>query len=240
MFEILIKGIAIYFIVLIVIRFMGKREIGQLSVFDFAILLVIADILVSGLSDDRPFLYYVYPIVALSLIQKLLALIMLKWIKLRDIMEGKQSIIVFDGKLNIKEMKKQNYNIDDLVVQMRLKNIRSLSEVRFIILETNGEISIYQKDDTSTSASTRSQEVNVLLGSGGSDLAPSNNNQNKDDIYPFPVIISGKIKTDNLNLLELDEQWVIDEVKKQGKKIEDIYYANFEHEGLYIAETKDI
>lgn len=237
MIDILLKGILIYFIVLIVIRFMGKREIGQLSIFDFAILLIIADILVSGLSEDTPFYYFVIVILSLSFIQKLLSLVLLKWVWLRNIIEGKQSIIMMEGKLNIKEMKKQNYNIDDLIVQMRIKNISSLSEVRFIILETNGEISIYpfQKEDVGTPAKT--QAINVLKGAGGSDAISETNN---NDIYPFPVIVSGKINFDNIKLLKIDEEWVINEASKQGKEIKDIYYANYEYGGLFIVETKDV
>ncbi len=66
---------------------------------------------------------------------------------LRDFFDGKESVIIIDGKVNIKEMRKQNYNFNDLVVQLRLKNIRSLSEVRYLILETNGEISVFKYDE---------------------------------------------------------------------------------------------
>jgi uncharacterized membrane protein YcaP (DUF421 family) len=219
---------------------MGKREIGQLSVFDFAILLVIADILVTGLTDDH-FWIFVLCVVALTVIQKLLALVMLKWVKIRNIIEGKQSIIVYDGKLNIKEMKKQNYNLDDLLVQVRLKNISSLSEVRYVILETNGEISIYRYENNnnneSESAPTRSQAVNIFRAAGGSD---SLNNNPSQEVYPFPVILSGKLNTENINLLGLDETWVVEEARKQGKDIKDIYYGNYEYGGLFIIETKDI
>ena len=237
MLEILIKGILIYFIVLIVIRFMGKREIGQLSIFDFAILLIIADILVMGLNENIPFYHYVIVIVALSLIQKLLALLLLKWVWLRNIIDGKQSLIMFNGKLNIKEMKKQNYNIDDLIVQIRIKNISSLSEVNHIILETNGEISIYPKQKQNVGTQSKTQTFNILSGPGGSEAVDE---QANNEIYPFPIIISGKINYDNIQLLGLDEDWVIREAHKQGKEIEQIYYANYEYGGLFIIQTEDI
>src|SRR5690554_3416041 len=194
---------------------MGKREIGQLSIFDFAIILVIADILVSGLEDlESPFYYYILPIVALAIIQKIIAFLMLKIPMLREAFEGKDSLIIDDGKLKIKEMKKQNYNVDDLLTQLRLKNIRSLSEVKYVILETNGEISIFKhsdfnnkskksknEDDTSQ---TKSQNVNLMDGPGGSESTISHQNE----IYPFPLIVSGKIDKENLQTLSLSEKWL--------------------------------
>lgn len=237
MLQILIKGILIYFIVLLIIRFMGKREIGQLSVFDFAILLIVADILVMGLSNEHPFYYYIIVIVSLSLIQKIIALLMMKWVNLRKVIDGNQSVIMMNGKLNIKEMKKQNYNIDDLIVQMRIKNISSLSEIKYLILETNGEISIYPFENPKISAPATSQVINVFRGSGGSDAVDNTSN---NEIYPFPVIVSGKINQENLDLLKIDKQWVIQEVIKQGKTVEEIYYANYEYNSLFIVETQDI
>lgn len=243
MLSILLKGVAIYFIVLIVIRFMGKREIGQLSIFDFAILLVIADLLVVGMEDkDNPFYFYIFPIAALAIIQKLIAFIMLKVPALRIAFEGKDSLIIDDGKLNIKVMKKQNYNVDDLITQLRLKNIRSLSEVKYVILETNGEISVYKHSDfekkqkgTDDKANIKSHQINILGSIGGSE----SKEKEKDNIYPFPLIVSGRIIRENLDTLQIEEKWLRKEVEKKGKTIKDIMFANYENGKLFIAETKD-
>ena len=146
--KIILKCIIVYFLILVILKFMGKREIGQLSLFDFAIILIIADIMVIGIdNNEEPFYYYLIPIIILSIIQKLLAFILLKIPKLRNYVDGKQSIIIYDGKLNTKEMKKQNYNVDDLLVQLRLKGIASFSEVQYAILETNGTISVFKHED---------------------------------------------------------------------------------------------
>lgn len=222
---------------------MGKREIGQLSIFDFAILLVIADLLVVGMEDDKfPFYYYIFPIAALAIIQKLIAFLTLKIPALRVAFEGKESLIIDNGKLNLKIMKQQNYNVDDLLTQLRLKNIRSISEVKYAILETNGEISIFKHSDfkgkqqkSRDSTSVRARHLNVIATSSGSD------SQEKEvaDIFPFPLIVSGKIMRENLQLLSLSEKWLQEEVKKKGKKVPEIMYANYENGKLYIAETKN-
>jgi len=218
MLPILLKGIVIYFVVLIVIRFMGKREIGQLSIFDFAIILVIADLLVVGLEDkSTPFYYYILPIAALAIIQKIIAFLMLKVPPLRVAFEGKQSLIIDNGKLNIKEMKKQNYNVDDLITQLRLKNIRSISEVKYAILETNGEISVYKHKDFSSNqlnqdqdvSSTKSRNSNVTNNYSGSETKP----KEAENIYPFPLIISGKIVKESLQILNLNQEWLEKQVR---------------------------
>jgi len=144
---VIIKIVAIYFIILLVMKFMGKREIGQLSLFDFIVILIIADISVSGMESEGQFFTHILGIFILGIIQKVLAFLSLRFQPIRSFFDGKQSLIIIEGKINIKEMRKQNYNIDDLIIQMRLKNIRSISEIRYLILEANGEISTFLFDD---------------------------------------------------------------------------------------------
>lgn len=239
---ILVRIVAIYFIILFIMKFMGKREIGQLSLFDFAVILIIADIAVSGLDADGEFLVYVIGIIILGIIQKILAFIGLKFARIRTFLDGKESLIIIEGKLNIKEMKKQSYNVDDLIIQMRLKNIRSISEIRYLILESNGEISTFLFEDFKTSAppaipvATKTQ--NIIGANSNADV--TDNSSKKEEIYPFPVIVSGKIDEINMKVLNLNEEFIYKEMKKQGyEDIKDIYYANFEKGGLFIAQTCD-
>jgi uncharacterized membrane protein YcaP (DUF421 family) len=239
--SIILKSCLIYFVVMAIIKFMGKREIGQLSVFDFAVLLVIADILVTGMEDTKvPFYYYIFPIAALGIIQKTLAFIMLKIVFIRDFFEGKQSNIIVEGVLQLKEMRKQNYNVDDLLVQLRLKNIRSFSEVRYAILETNGEISVFKYSDYEGNSQGETYPIaartfDALPGASSSDSVPSQ----PEEIYPFPLIISGKVKKENLQILNLTEKWLEHEVKMQGKTVKSIMYANYENKKLFIIKTKE-
>lgn len=240
-YVVLLKIIGIYFIILIIMKFMGKREIGQLSLFDFAVILIIADIAVSGLGNENEFFLYILGILILGIIQKVLAFIGLKFSKVRKFLDGKQSPIIIEGKLNIKEMKKQSYNIDDLIIQMRLKNIRSISEIRYLILESNGEIStfLYEEFPSSKepSSSTASKTQNVVTSNKTADTSKS---KQVSEIYPFPVIISGKIEEENIKILNLSKDFIEKEIKKQGyKDIKDIYYANYEYGGLFIAKTCD-
>lgn len=251
----LLNIIIIYLTVLVIMKFMGKREIGQLSLFDFVVILVIADVAVTGIDNTEvPFYHFITGIVLIALIQKLLAFILLKFPKLRNFIDGNESIIVYEGKLNIKEMKKQSYNIDDLIIQMRIKNVRSLSEIRFAILEANGELSVFRYQDfqqqspsgTGNSTSTMPQTlspINNQINSQG-EQRPSGSQIGKkpeDDILPFPVIVSGVINRLNLKIIQKTEQWLLKEVQKKGyRDIKDVYYANYENGDLFIAETCDL
>jgi len=234
--QIIIKTVIVYFFILLIMKFMGKREIGQLSLFDFVILLLIADASVMGIDNsDIPLYYFLFAILILAIIQKLLAMLLLKFAQLRDFFDGKESLIIIDGKVNIKEMKKQNYNFDDLIVQLRLKNVRSLSEVRYLILEANGEISVFKYNEFEKATSSSIGKSSEMK-SGTNSLIKTE--QEVKNIYPFPLIISGKIKYDNLKILDLNESWLKNKIKEKGyKDYKEIYYANYENNDLFILEV---
>ena len=144
--EIILKTILIYFLMLITLRVMGKREIGELSIFDFAVILLIADVAAVTIDEEYSVFYSIIPMAILLIIQKLLAFLSLKFNFIRNIVDGKRSIIIYENKLNIKEMKKQNYNMEDLLMQARQKDIFSLTNIEFMFLETDGQVSIIKKD----------------------------------------------------------------------------------------------
>lgn len=203
LFEIILKCIIVYIVVLLSLKFMGKREIGQVSLFDFAIILIISDILVIGIDENNKyFWFYFIGVIVLVIIQRLISVILLKFKKLRKIFDGEESVIIYEGRLNIKEMKKQRYNMDDLITQLRLNDISSLKDIKYLILENNGNISCFKYEDN-----------------------PSN---------PFPLIVSGQIEEKNLKLLNITENWINNKLKQKNLKIEDVYYASYEEDDLYI------
>ena len=234
--QIIIKTIIVYFFILLIMKFMGKREIGQLSLFDFVILLLIADASVMGIDNsDIPLYYFLLAILILAVIQKLLAILLLKFASLRNFFDGKESIIIINGKVNLKEMKKQNYNFDDLVVQLRLKNVRSLSEVRFLILEANGEISVFKYNEFENNVTSSIGKSGEIKNSSNSFIKEE---QEIKDIFPFPLIISGKVKYENLKLLNIKESWLNNKIKEKGyNDYKEIYYANYENNDLFILEV---
>ena len=135
LFQILLRTFIGYFVLIVMLKVMGKREVGQLSLFDLTILLSIADIMIIGIENyELNYWYVILPIILLTLLQKLIAYIILKSNTLRKVFDGEESIIIFKGNINIKEMKKLCYNFDDLL--------------EYAILENSGKLSVFKYSDT--------------------------------------------------------------------------------------------
>lgn len=127
---------------------MGKREIGELSIVDLIVSLFIAEFVAISVENYKESIFMsIIPIIIIVLLQIMSSRISLKSKVTRDILEGKPSVIINRGKINFKEMLKQRYNIDDLLVQLRTQSIKSIEEVDYAILEVNGKLSIFKKSD---------------------------------------------------------------------------------------------
>ncbi len=145
-----LRAIMFYIIILLTLRVLGKREIGELNLVDLIVTLMISDIAVVCIEDlEKPAYIYIGAIFGIAGFQILFSYISLKSNWFRKLTEGSESIIMYEGKLNIKEMRKQKYTVDDLLSQCREKGIYSLSKVKYAILETSGDISIFTTEQPS-------------------------------------------------------------------------------------------
>lgn len=145
--DIVLKTIIFYLVLIIIMRLLGKREVGEISVFDLVVILLVADIATMAITDKWDMVIpSILSLLALVLLQKFFAYISLYFPKIRKVIDYTPSIIIFDGKLNLKEMKKQKYTIDDLVAQTREAGVMDLCEIRMAILESTGQLSIFKKE----------------------------------------------------------------------------------------------
>ena len=135
---------AIFFTLIILLRILGKREVGELSIFDLVVLLIIADVASLGIDNDEFFIPSFICLGVLVILQKILSYILLHNAKYRSLIDGDPTIIVKDGNLLLENMKKEHYTIDDLIAQMRLEHIMDISEIKLAILETNGTLSVFR------------------------------------------------------------------------------------------------
>lgn len=144
---VLYRTILFYFVIAIVYRFMGKREVGELSIMDLIVSILIAELAAMAIDKYKSNVFIsLVPICALVIIQIITAKISLKSPDVREKIEGEPSIIINRGKVNFEEMLNQRYNLDDLLTQLREKSIKSLEEVDYAILETSGKLSVFLKD----------------------------------------------------------------------------------------------
>lgn len=186
-FLIILRTFLGFFLLVISMKLMGKREIGQLSIFDFAIVLSIADIMIIGIENyQEKVWYFIIPMAIIVILQKVIAFLCLKSPWVREKIDGKERIIISKGKVLEAEMKKERYNMSDLYSQLREKNIREIGEVEYAILETNGHLSVFTYKE------------------------------NTDKIFPLPLVISGKIQKENLKLIGKTEKWLDKELLTIG------------------------
>ncbi len=140
------RTLLFYIIIALVYRFMGKREIGELSIMDLIVSILIAELAAMSIDKYKDSIFItIIPIIALVIVQIVVAKISLKNAKTREVIEGEPSVIINRGKVNFEEMLKQRYNLDDLLTQLREKSIKSIEEVDYAILETSGKLSVFTK-----------------------------------------------------------------------------------------------
>ena len=142
------RAIVLYLIVLVVMRLMGKREIGQLQPFELAISIMIADLASIPMTEiGIPIFNGIVPILGLLVMHLILSLINLKSLKAREIICGKPSILIYRGKINEKELKKERFTINELEERLRGNNVVNLGDVEYAILETSGQVTVIQKPE---------------------------------------------------------------------------------------------
>ncbi len=138
------KTIFMYFFVIFVYRLMGKKEVGQLSIVDLIVSILIAELIALSIEGEKgSLLLSVIPIMVLVLVQMLISYITLKNDKIRNLIDGKPTIIIKNGKLDFTEMSKLRYSLDDLLTQLRLQGVKSIDKVKYAVLENNGNLSVF-------------------------------------------------------------------------------------------------
>lgn len=142
--SLIFKTLFMYFFVIFVYRLMGKKEVGQLSIIDLIVSILIAELIALSIgSEEKSILVSVIPILVLVLVQMFVSFITLKNEKIRDIIDGKPTVIIKNGKLNFTEMTKLRYSLDDLLTQLRLSGVKSIDKVKYAVLENNGNLSVF-------------------------------------------------------------------------------------------------
>ncbi|MEG0579772.1 MAG: DUF421 domain-containing protein [Niameybacter sp.] len=145
-FSLIGKCCICYVIIIIALRVMGKREVGELSIFDIVIYLVMSELLALSIESEGSILKSVIPIATLAILQIIISWLQLKSKKTRDLIDGKAAIVIHNGHINQDVMRKERYTIDDLMQQLRDKDVGTPDEVAFAVLENSGNLSVLTKN----------------------------------------------------------------------------------------------
>ena len=188
MFIVLIRTIFLYFLVILVMRLMGKRQIGELQPYEFVITIMISDLAALPMQDTRlPLILGIIPIITLLFIKTILTQLQLKSQFTRKVLEGEPCILVCKGKINYQALKRQQINLDELMEELRLAGYFDLNEIQYAILENNGQLSFLTSQSSSSSggSSNTSCDSNTQPLSSGSQnsssaQSSSSNSQNSN------------------------------------------------------------
>ena len=178
---------------------------------DFIVSIFIAEMAAISIENyEANILVSLIPIAILVILQIVISYLSLRNQKIRNVIDGEPSIIINRGKVDFYEMKRQRYNLDDLLTQLREKSIKSIEEVDYAILETSGKLSVFKRND------------------------------DHDRLYPLPVIMDGKVNTDVLFQIKKSNKWLEEQLEMENIILENIFYAFYKNKKLYIIEQNKI
>ena len=217
-----VRAIMVYILVLIVMRLMGKREIGQLQPFELVISIMIADLASIPMTDPGvPIFNGLVPILGLLAMHLLITVLNIKSVNLRKITCGKPTILVYRGKIDEEALKKEIFTVSELQERLRGKDVFNLGDVEFAILETNGEVSVITKPNKR-------------------NLTPEDMNIEADyEGLPYDLIVDGKIMYENLNKIGKDKRWLIKQIEKFKRSPEDVLIATMDGKGNFFCQQKE-
>ena len=212
MISTIFKTVIIYISVVLTLRLMGKRQIGELEASELVVTIIISEIAALPISNPEiSFLQIGVAVLILMLMEIIFSQLAYRYIPLRTLLYGKPSMFVEKGKLNQQEMKRQRFNIADLMEELRNNGAVSLSQVDYVIMETNGKVS-------------------VILNSQSSPVTPANMNLKPEPpVMSYVIIDNGNLISANLKRLDLSEKWLEHQLKIHNlKKVSQVFYLSYE------------
>lgn len=216
-----VRAVVLYIIVLIVMRLMGKREIGQLQPFELAISIMIADLASIPMTETGiPITRGIVPILGLLVMHLLISVLNMKSVRAREIVCGKPRILIYRGKIDEKALIKERFTINELEERLRINNVSSIGDVEYAILETSGNITVIQKPNKRT---TIPEDFNIMPDYEG---------------IPYDLVVDGKVMEENLRKIGRNYIWLENQVEKFGFKPEEALIVTFDGKGQIFCQKK--
>lgn len=216
------RAIVLYIVVLVVMRLMGKREIGQLQPFELAISIMIADLASIPMTEvGIPITNGIIPILGLLVMHLLISLVNIKSMRAREIICGKPRILIYRGKIDENALRKERFTINELEERLRGNNIMSLADVEYAILETSGQITVIPKPEKRNAIV---EDLNIQAEYSG---------------IPYDLVIDGKIMNENLKIIGKDYNWLKKEVSKFHMNPEEALIVTYDGKEQIFCQKKE-
>lgn len=206
-----VRTLIIIITLMVLMRIMGKREIGEMKPYEFIITLIIADLACIPMADvSIPLGYGVVAIVCLFLLHQLLTLLEQGGTFIRWVISGKPSVVINKNGVDVNELKKNNLGVNDLIESMRTAGYFSLDELSYAIYEANGSLSAFPDNQTEPSSS-----------------------------LPILIVAEGKILKHNLKLISATNEQLLDFIKEQKSTIKNVEVMTIDGTGrVYFKQKK--
>lgn len=206
MLTVFLRSIIIYLFLLIVMRLMGKRQLSQLQPFEFAITLIIAELVSTPMSDSSiPLSYGLIPIFTLFIVHLFINKLSTKSIKFRKIMNGSPMIVMTPDGIDTRILAKLDMNVDDLMDSLRASGYFNPSDIQYAILETNGQLSVLAKSENKTMTP---KDLGITVG---------------EAFLPRILISEGKIMDNGMNISQVMPNRINEILKRYSLNIKEIY-----------------
>ena len=214
------RAIFLYIVVLIVMRLMGKREIGQLQPFELAISIMIADLAATPMTESGiPITNGIMPILGLLVMHLIISMINIKSTKARKIICGKPSLLIFRGKIDQKVLRKERFTINELEERLRDNNIFNIGDVEYAILETSGQVTVIPKPKKRPATP---EDFNI---------------EPKYEGIPYDLVVDGKVEYENLKKIGKNYTWLQKQTEKFGIKPEEALIVTIDGDNNFYCQA---
>ena len=220
---IFVRTVILYFAILISMRIMGKRQLGEMEISEFIVAALIADLAATPLQDiGIPLLNGLVPIIIMFCFEIIIAGLNMRSVKLRKLTYGRPEIIIRNGRIIREAMQKNRFTLDELMQELRAQGLTDTAQVEYAVLETNDQLSI-------------------ILKSGDQPATASQMGVDADDVsYAHIIINEGRILDNNLKLLGRDRRWLANELKRQNlRSADEVYILTLSENGSVFCQAKE-
>ena len=223
MFVVMFRTLILFVLVIVAMRIMGKRQIGQLQPYELVVLVIVSALAAIPMEDIAiPLFNSIIPILLLVVFQVVTSYAAQRSEKVRSLVCGRPSIIIQNGKIIESKLREMHLNINDLLEQLRICGYQNINDVEFAIFETNGDLSIIPKSQCRP-VQPRDLEI-----------------ETRYEGVPHPLIVDGNINYENLGKTSLDLLWLQNEMQKQGiGNLNDVLFASLDTEGQLYVQRKE-
>ena len=221
--DVVIRAIISLFTLFLVTKLLGKKQVSQLSLFDYVIGISIGNFAAEmTINVDSQYMNGTVAVLVFGLVAYSVSLVTMKSIHLRRFFMGRPTLLIQDGKLLIKGLKKVKFDVNDMLEECRGNGYFDISQIAYAVMEANGKISILPKSEyqqpTLKDLNIKGQRAGLCAN----------------------VIIDGKLMQDAMNNMHVDKQWIMHELEVQGKKIENVLLATLDNNQKMLVYEKNV